>query len=305
MDLQTFMNAGVSLQGQTLAGASGPSNGDGLTIERVMDWIEARMEALKEEDDSEDDGTDKERGKAPTRGNGGNPATQRQHTPAASTSTPPRMLPPSRSPESKRNGRRSPDRDRGDHHRRQQNSIPTLPPSSRHSSPSSPHSTLPTISGRPVGSRKERERQSLPAGILQNLQHYPFDFAIPIPPSSWNHPHGLGLITDPSLTTPLPITIINSDSSIAPTPTATPTTGSKRRHASIAGADPVPPTGTPARPVTHAQTQNSASRRRNRGGRLSTGPGSNRSIDPSAGVGGMLAHEPMEVEERARKVPRR
>jgi len=304
MDLQTFMNAGVSLQGQS-HGGSGHPNADGLTIERVMDWIEARLEALKEDDDSEDDGTDKDqRGKTRTRGSEGTSATRRQHNPAASTSTPSRTLPSSRTSESKRSGRRSPDHERDDHQSRQQNSAPPPPPSSRHSSPSSPRSISPTISNRPVSTRKDRERHSLPAGILQNLQHYPFDFAIPIPPSSLNLPQGLGLVTDPTLTTPVPITIINSDGS-APSPAATPTTSSKRRHASMNGADTVPPNGTPMRPAM--QTQNSASRRRARGGRLSTGPGSNRSNDAGAGagVGGMLAYEPMEVEERARKVPRR
>jgi len=303
MDLQTFMNAGVSLQGQS-DGGSGHPNADELTIERVMDWIEARLEALKEDDDSEDDGTDKDqRGKAPTRGSEGTSATRRQHNPAASTSAPSRILPPSRTSESKRSGRHSPDHDRDDHQSRQQNSAPPPPPSSRHSSPSSPRSISPTISNRPVGPRKDRERHSLPAGILQNLQHYPFDFAIPIPPSSLNLPQGLGLVTDPALTTSVPITIINSDGSAAPSPAATQTTGSKRRHASMTGVDIVPPSGTPMRPVT--QTQNSASRRRARGGRLSTGPGSNKSNDAGAGVGGMLVYEPMEVEERARKVPRR
>lgn len=308
MDLQTFMNAGVSLQGED-GGSSGHPNVDRLTIERVMDWIEARLEALKEEDDSEDDGTDKDqRGKAPARGSGNTPASQRQRPPAASSSTPSRMLPPSRTSEGKRNGRRSPDHDRDDHQSRHQNSAPTaVPPSSRHSSPSSPQSISPTISSRPVISRKERERHAFPGGILQNLQHYPFDFAIPITPSSRNIPQGLGLVTDPPLTAPLPITIINTDGSTTPSPAAIPTAGSKRRHASMTSADAAPPNGTPARLGTHTHTQNTVSRRRNRSGRLSTGPGSIRSNDAGggAGVGGMLAYEPMEVEGGARKVPRR
>lgn len=288
-----------------------------------MDWVEGRLEALKDEDESEDDVTDKDqRGKAPARTRNDRteraPASGGQRPPSASTRSTPsssRMPPPSQTTDSKRGGRRSPERhDREEQQHRQRSGAHattiTTTSSSRHSSPSlsSPRSVSPTAKSiNSHHSRKERERHSLSgSNILQNLQHYPFDFAIPSTPSRNSHLQGLGLITDPTTPGALPITVIESDNS-------TPTTGSKRRHTSIAGTESIPSMMTPTRTSVQSQSQGSVSRRRSRGGRQSTGAsGGARNGDTGGGVtamigsgGAVMPYEPMEIEERARKVPRR
>jgi hypothetical protein len=70
-DLMTMIQQGVSTGGVALSGSNNPA-GDAMTIGRIMDWIEARMEAVKarEEEEDEDDEREKEkeraRGSVPT-----------------------------------------------------------------------------------------------------------------------------------------------------------------------------------------------------------------------------------------------
>lgn len=304
------MHAGVSLQGDQVLSTGVPGT-DGLTIERVMDWVEARLEALKtDDDDSEDDATDKDQRAGnsrsalqPRRGGPSSSSSRQPIASSSSSSTHPRPPASSRTTsETKRTARRSPTSDRIDDRPRS-----SAPPSSRHSSPGSP-------TQRPTSKPSRKERLASASGVvtgqggifqMQNLHHYPFEFVVPGTPT--RNPHGLGLITDP-------VAAISDEGANGPGtthgPGLTPTTGSKRRHASIAGGEPMAViNATPTRSSNSGQgqgTQNGGggSRRRNRSGRHSTSL--NAPISNGGNDGAMsMVYEPMEVEERARKVPRR
>jgi len=64
-DLLTMIQQGVSVGGlgPTASGSSLDADNDGMTIGRVMDWIEARLDAIKtqEEEEDEDEEREKER----------------------------------------------------------------------------------------------------------------------------------------------------------------------------------------------------------------------------------------------------
>ncbi|EAU87346.1 hypothetical protein CC1G_02105 [Coprinopsis cinerea okayama7 len=62
-DLLNFIQQGVSAESvePTVAGPSSAVDGGGMTIGRVMDWIEARLEAIKALEDDDDEDEEKER----------------------------------------------------------------------------------------------------------------------------------------------------------------------------------------------------------------------------------------------------
>jgi hypothetical protein len=91
-DLLTMIQQGVSLD----PSGSSDAEGGGMTIGRVMDWIEARLEAIKsreeEEEEDEEREKEKERGRQPPVGNPGaaqKPEDKAYNTPEASSSVPP------------------------------------------------------------------------------------------------------------------------------------------------------------------------------------------------------------------------
>ncbi|THU84316.1 hypothetical protein K435DRAFT_406146 [Dendrothele bispora CBS 962.96] len=60
-DLLMMIQQGVSVGGID-ASESGSSSESGMTIGKVMDWIEARMEAIKSREEEEDEEEEKEKG---------------------------------------------------------------------------------------------------------------------------------------------------------------------------------------------------------------------------------------------------
>ncbi|KAG2139829.1 uncharacterized protein EDB93DRAFT_1162658 [Suillus bovinus] len=66
-DLMSMIQQGVSTGGVALSGSSNPP-GDVMTIGRIMDWIEARMEAVKAREEEEDEDEDREKEKERVRG---------------------------------------------------------------------------------------------------------------------------------------------------------------------------------------------------------------------------------------------
>ncbi|KAG2056695.1 hypothetical protein BDR06DRAFT_879874 [Suillus hirtellus] len=66
-DLMSMIQQGVSTGGVALSGSSNPA-GDVMTIGRIMDWIEARMEAVKAREEEEDEDEDREKEKERVRG---------------------------------------------------------------------------------------------------------------------------------------------------------------------------------------------------------------------------------------------
>jgi len=86
-----MIQQGVSLDPTGLLDAEG----GGMTIGRVMDWTEARLEAIRsreeEEDEDEEREKEKERGRPPssTTGAAPKPDDKAYNTPAASSSMPP------------------------------------------------------------------------------------------------------------------------------------------------------------------------------------------------------------------------
>ncbi|KAF9447633.1 hypothetical protein P691DRAFT_671087 [Macrolepiota fuliginosa MF-IS2] len=64
-DLLTMIQQGVSVGGlgPSTSGSSHGADNDGMTIGRVMDWIEARLEAIKSQEEEEDEEEEREREK--------------------------------------------------------------------------------------------------------------------------------------------------------------------------------------------------------------------------------------------------
>jgi hypothetical protein len=73
----TMIQQGVSTGGVALSDSNNPA-GDVMTIGRIMDWIEARMEAVKAREEEEDE--DEEREKEKERARGSVPAASRNDT---------------------------------------------------------------------------------------------------------------------------------------------------------------------------------------------------------------------------------
>ncbi|ESK85677.1 hypothetical protein Moror_9921 [Moniliophthora roreri MCA 2997] len=69
-DLLMMIQQGVSVGGIDTPGSGASAESDGMTIGKVMDWIEARMEAIKareeEEDEEEEREKERERGRSTT-----------------------------------------------------------------------------------------------------------------------------------------------------------------------------------------------------------------------------------------------
>lgn len=95
-----MIQQGVSTEGiehvQSHNDSSGPSSlsgvqGQGMTIGKVMDWIEARMEAIKSREEEEDEEEEKERERE--RGASSNPSVA-----GAATAPPSKLVPPSKAP---------------------------------------------------------------------------------------------------------------------------------------------------------------------------------------------------------------
>lgn len=72
-----MIQQGVSTGGVALSDSNNPA-GDVMTIGRIMDWIEARMEAVKAREEEEDE--DEEREKEKERARGSVPAASRNDT---------------------------------------------------------------------------------------------------------------------------------------------------------------------------------------------------------------------------------
>ncbi|KAF5378590.1 hypothetical protein D9615_007105 [Tricholomella constricta] len=188
-DLLTMIQQGVSLNPS--ASSHDPEQG-GMTIGRVMDWTEARLEAIKSREEEEDEEEEREkekeggRSKAPTTVAGPKPDNKTVKVTSASTSHPkdqPASLPTPNSPPSQLHGQ-----------------LPSEP-----SSPSPPpHATL-----RPI----QRPIRSRPSGKGELSTSYTNPVA-----------GGLDFITD-GLSSPPPSSASSSDISI---PIAA---GAKRRHA--------------------------------------------------------------------------
>lgn len=81
-DLMSMIQQGVSTGGVALSGSSNPA-GDVMTIGRIMDWIEARMEAVKAREEEEDEDEDREKEKERARGSvpASRPDTNKDPTP--------------------------------------------------------------------------------------------------------------------------------------------------------------------------------------------------------------------------------
>ncbi|KAG2354402.1 hypothetical protein BDR07DRAFT_1429592 [Suillus spraguei] len=81
-DLMSMIQQGVSTGGVALSGSSNPA-GDVMTIGRIMDWIEARMEAVKAREEEEDEDEDREKEKERARGGvpASRPDTNKDSTP--------------------------------------------------------------------------------------------------------------------------------------------------------------------------------------------------------------------------------
>jgi len=62
-----MIQQGVSTGGVALSGSNSPA-GDVMTIGRIMDWIEARMEAVKAREEEEDEDEEREKEKEKARG---------------------------------------------------------------------------------------------------------------------------------------------------------------------------------------------------------------------------------------------
>jgi hypothetical protein len=62
-DLLNFIQQGVSESdvGQSPSGASNNVEGGGMTIGKVMDWTEARVDAIKEREEEEDEDEEREK----------------------------------------------------------------------------------------------------------------------------------------------------------------------------------------------------------------------------------------------------
>ena len=75
-------------QGVSAGESSGP-NGSGMTIGRIMDYIEARLEAIKSREEEEDEDEEKEKERERERNLASGPAKTQPTTP--STSKPPTL----------------------------------------------------------------------------------------------------------------------------------------------------------------------------------------------------------------------
>lgn len=87
-----MIQQGVSVGGlgPTASASSLDADNDGMTIGRVMDWIEARLEAIKTQEDEEDEEEEKEREKERTRPTSSAPPNHNK--PAVPSPSPPSLV---------------------------------------------------------------------------------------------------------------------------------------------------------------------------------------------------------------------
>lgn len=72
------------------SGESSGTNGEGMSIGRIMDYVEARLEAIKSREEEEDEDEEKERGKQTSAKTPGSvPAGAVKSAPAVSSTAPP------------------------------------------------------------------------------------------------------------------------------------------------------------------------------------------------------------------------
>lgn len=261
-DVLQFVQAGVSIQGQgSNVGA------EGLTIGKIMDWIEGRLEATRgAEEDDDDDKAAHTQGKprAPPR----RPDTTNiSHNAARSRATP--EIKPTAIREDIRTRAESESEQGGSHQQRHL----------YHSSPSPPRSPSPIITKPPF--RKERlQRQSHPLPSPTSITDFPLITPTHEPDS------------------PLTLSPINVSVDFP----ATMGIGSKRRHGTLFDGG----SGPSSSRAVSTQLPN-GNRRRTRGNRPSLTSASNATPALFGGTvaPGFEPMEIEEREERARKVPRR
>lgn len=80
-----MIQQGVSVGGIGPSGSPHDAEGSGMTIGKVMDWIEARLDAIKSREEEEDEDEEKEKDKE--RGRAAKPDSAVPKAPIASTST--------------------------------------------------------------------------------------------------------------------------------------------------------------------------------------------------------------------------
>ncbi|EKM76622.1 hypothetical protein AGABI1DRAFT_115711 [Agaricus bisporus var. burnettii JB137-S8] len=97
-DLLTMIQQGVSVGGlgNPMPSSSSDADDGGMTIGRVMDWTEARLEAIRAQEEEEDEEEEREKEKERTRSTSCVPPSHNK--PATSNSSPPPSLPTPSSP---------------------------------------------------------------------------------------------------------------------------------------------------------------------------------------------------------------
>jgi hypothetical protein len=279
VDVLNFVQAGLSAEGDMGGGV----DGGGMTIGRVMDWVEARLEATRarEEEEEEDREKERERGRIHQQG-----ATSISNAPAPTNGT----VKKSKSKRSGGNESKSGsdrddqrDRERESETERERHALADIRQPSINQSPSPP----PIPASPPTHTRSKFPR-SKPAesGVNQPTM-------FPMSPDSVS-PFGatFPLVYSQGPTTPLSPSLITSNlpqSPVSVFPPFPPIIGSKRRHASMMESNPTQtPTSSSRERDRTASQSSTGTRRRNK-----TRNGGN----PMGGAG-----EPMEIEEeRERK----
>ncbi|KAH7882504.1 hypothetical protein F5I97DRAFT_1960983 [Phlebopus sp. FC_14] len=240
-DLMLMIQQGVSTSGNTDRMPQGSSSGD-MTIGRILDWIEARMDAVKSREEEEDEDEEREKEKERERARGGPSSTTAPAPPSAPTTVPAPNHPhkdnatPASSPDTCPSHRpNKPVQSASEPYRPDEHTPGPAPPTPRspaftfnapptHASPSPPISSAsrpPLQTHRPLKSRPSHTRKDL-------------DLTSPIPPSPLSPSENISRMPH-----------VN-----AITPSAHPDTdfsaGAKRRHAVMMMLDSTPSTGTAA-----------------------------------------------------------
>jgi hypothetical protein len=261
------MHAGVSIQGQGQGqGRGSPADSDGLTIGRVMDWVEARLEALKDVEEDDDDDKERESPQIPPAAPPGPMSSTSRGAPRSDRKA--QSHPPDRE-EQIRNERV---------HSTSGNASPAM---SRSISPPSHKSS---------GHRKDR------GSAVHHPPHYPFELVLPndsaveFPLISHN-----GTSTSENSLTALAMSHIN-----VPDAAVNVGIGSKRRFASLVDT-PASSSRSPSQPSSgpRRRARNSRVTSTQHANPPISGPREHSNTSPVTG------YEAMDVEERPRKSARR
>ncbi|KAF9077409.1 hypothetical protein BDP27DRAFT_1413823 [Rhodocollybia butyracea] len=297
-DLLLMIQQGVSAEGiehthsHDSPGASSPiptlpGQGHGMTIGKVMDWIEARMEAIKSREEEEDE--EEERDGVKERGSTGNVNS------TSSTTAPAKAATVSKAP-SYANSHR-PTREQGPN---PSNGLASQSqPPSQAASPSPPPATL-------RQTQRAHTKQTLSKCILPANLEMPSVERFSLPNSSASNL--VSSVEQPSISSPaLTISAVSSLSPFSENVSAV-AAGAKRRHAVMMMLDPSstsssPPsvgssTSTPGSSpaLVHGHVHNATSRRRTRSTRNSH---QNQNLGLNLNIG--LASEAMDIEEDGRE----